>query len=297
MSSQILKLGIAGLDGHGPVFTRLINGLEPQIEAMRVVAAMPIPSVMIPRSKLDENVANVKEMGVEIVGDADALAARADGVLVCHDDGSLHLDLARQLAGKGKPIFVDKPLEVSTAAACELVELCERVGCPLFSASSLRFSVELQECLARSDPDSARTAFAFSPYDPTPTMPGWFYYGVHAVEPLYQILGPGCSEVRCTPGDTGPAAVGTWHDGRIGIARATRGVRRGYGFTVWLADAIESRIVQPDRLYPELLKKIKAFVETGEPPVSPVESLEVVAFMEAANTSMEHDGKPVPLRK
>ena len=50
-----------------------------------------------------------------------------------------------------------------------------------------------------------------------------------------------------------------------------------------------------DRLYPELLKEIAEFVRTGIAPVEPEESVEVIAFMEAANQSMEADGALVQI--
>jgi len=48
MRTTELKLGIVGLDGHGPVFADIANRNSPgQDYGMRVVAAMPVDSVMI----------------------------------------------------------------------------------------------------------------------------------------------------------------------------------------------------------------------------------------------------------
>ncbi len=48
--------------------------------------------------------------------------------------------------------------------------------------------------------------------------------------------------------------------------------------------------------YVPLLKQIMAFFQTGKPPVSPEETLEIFAFMDAAQRSKEQGGKPVKLR-
>ena len=47
--------------------------------------------------------------------------------------------------------------------------------------------------------------------------------------------------------------------------------------------------------YPALLRAALAFFETGVPPVPPEETLEIMAFMEAADRSKERQGEPVAL--
>ncbi|MDD2707278.1 MAG: Gfo/Idh/MocA family oxidoreductase [Verrucomicrobiae bacterium] len=293
MKKKILKLGVVGLDGHGPVFTQVVNGRMPAIEGLRVTAAMPIPSVMIPRKQLAAHVETVRKLGVAIMDDPAELAAAVDGILILHDDGSKHLELARMFAGKGKPLFVDKPFEVSAGKAKALMDLCRRHECPVFSASSLRFCLEIRKALENRKGGRVLSAMTHAPYILRPTMPGWIYYAIHAVEPLYAALGTGCREVRCVEHAHGPVAIGTWKDGRLGVARAVRKGFHGFGFTVWREKCTETSMVDPGKIYPELLKRIKNFIETGKSPVPAAESVEVIAFMEAANKSMAKGGAPV----
>ena len=103
MNSAVLKLGVVGLDGHGPVFTNVVNGSDPMLPGARVVAAMPVPTVMILEDALARNVEKTRALGVEIVEDPAQLANRVDGILILHDDGSKHLELASRFAGMGKP--------------------------------------------------------------------------------------------------------------------------------------------------------------------------------------------------
>ena len=289
---NMLKLGIVGLDGHGPVFTREVNGAAQAVKGARVVAAMPFPSEMITKKQLAVNVETVRKLGVAIVASPEELAARADGILILHDDGSKHLELARMFADKGKPLFIDKPFEANAAKARAILDLCRKNKVKTFSASSLRFSLEMQKVLADRKGGRIRSAMTYSPFLLRPTMPGWIYYAIHSVEPLYALLGPDCREVRCIAHDHGPVAIGTWKDGRLGMAR---GIRKGfgahaYGFTVWKEDMTETATIDSGKIYPELLKQIKRFFQTGKPAVVPEESVEVIAFMEAANKSMADGG-------
>jgi hypothetical protein len=290
--SKKIKLGVVGLDGHGPVFINEIkSGLGKTIGA-EVVSAMPVPSVMVSAKQLRKNTAKAAALGAKITGDPAELAASADGVLILHDDGSKHLELARLFADKGKPVFVDKPIEANAAAARKLVSLFEKHKCPLFSASCLRFSPELTASLDNKAGGEILSAMTWAPYILRPTMPGWIYYGIHAVEPLFQILGPDYKSVRCVPGKHGPVIIGEWSGGRTGMAKGTAGGHHGYGFTVWREKANETKNIDVKNIYHALLKNIAAFFKTGKAPVSPRESAAVIAFMEKANKSLENNGEP-----
>ena len=293
MSERTIRLGVVGLDGHGPNFTAKVNGPDSQIAGARVVAAMPVPSVMISEEQLAEKVEATRALGVEIVDDPAVLASKVDGILVLHDDGSKHLELASRCAEFGKPMFVDKPLEVTAAKARKLVETCVSNNCPVFTSSALRLCAEVQSAVARTEDGPIVSAMTYSPLSHQPTMPGWIYYGIHAVEPLYALMGPGCREVRCIPSDAGPVAVGTWDDGRLGIAKAMTRGPHGYNFTVWRETTTEQCAVNVETIYLGLLTNIKTFMETGDPPADPQESIEVIAFMEAANESMAGGGTAV----
>lgn len=296
MSQKEIRLGIAGLDGHGPVFADVVNaqGLLPGV---RVVAAMPYPSVMISAEQLAQNVERTRALGIQIVDEPEQLADAVDGILVLHDDGSKHLDLARLFAPFGKPMFVDKPFEVTAERAWGIVTACRQHSTPVFSASSLRFSRELTAALADTAGGAITSAMTYSPYAPKPTMPGWIYYAVHSVEPLFQILGRGCQQVACVAADSGPVAIGQWEDGRTGIAKAHQRAHWGYGFTIWRDQADVPGIVDAAYIYPALLAQIRDFVLTGKAPVDPEESVEMVAFMEAANESMAQGGQTVILKR
>ena len=296
MAPEIIRLGIVGLDGHGPVFANAVNA-DGKMEGARVTHAMCVPSVMIPEEKLAENVEKTRALGVEIVEDPDELAAAVDGILINHDDGSKHLELATRFADKGKPLFVDKPFEATAEKAGQIVALCRQGNTPVMTASALRFSPEIRRVIENVDAGRMVSAMAYAPHSPKPTMPGWIYYAIHAVEPLYTLMGPGCVEVRSQDSESGPVAVGTWEDGRLGIAKAIANSARGYGFVAWQENAVEAATVDVKGIYDGLLSNIKSFMQTGEAPADPIESVEVIAFLEAANASMAEDGAPAPVRK
>jgi hypothetical protein len=87
--------------------------------------------------------------------------------------------------------------------------------------------------------------------------------------------------------------VGIWNDGRVGTFRGIRSGKQDYGGTVFG----EKGVVQLGTYtgYELLLKKICGFFQSGNAPVSPKETLEIYAFMEAAQRSKNRGGISVSL--
>jgi hypothetical protein len=85
--------------------------------------------------------------------------------------------------------------------------------------------------------------------------------------------------------------TGIWEDGRIGTFRGIRQGQGGYGGIVF--GEKEIRPLGEYAGYNPLLVEIAAFFESGMPPVDREETLEIFAFMEAADESKAQGGLPV----
>jgi len=132
---------------------------------------------------------------------------------------------------------------------------------------------------------------AFSPCSLEEHHPDLYWYGVHGVEILFTIMGPGCESVRRIQTKDNEFVVGTWRDGRIGTYRGIRKGKSDYGALVYGTNGI----VQSGRYggYEPLVVEIIKFFKTGQVPVSVVETTEIFAFMSAADESKAKDGEPV----
>lgn len=296
MQEQV-KIGIIGLDtSHSIAFTKALNAANPApaLQGYRVVAAYPKGSADIESStkRIPGYTEQVKAMGVTIVNSIEDLLNKIDVVLLETNDGRPHRDQALLVLKAGKPLFIDKPVAGSLKDAVEIYEAAKKYNVPIFSSSSLRYMQTVQD-VVKGKIGKVTGADAFSPAVLEKTHPDLFWYGIHGVEILFTVMGTGCKEVtRFHTNDT-DVVVGTWNDGRIGTFRGTRTGKHEYGGTAF---GIEGNLtLGPFAGYDHLLTEIITFFRTRKPPVSADETLEIYAFMEAADESKRRKGRPVSI--
>ncbi len=292
-----VRVGIIGLDtSHCAAFTQVLNdpNAKPDVAGFRVVAAYPRGSADIASSteRIPEYTKDFRKRGVEIVDSISALLPKVDVVLLETNDGRPHLEQALAVIKAGKPLFIDKPIAASLADAIAIFELARRYHVPVFSSSSLRFAKSTLE--ARNGKiGTVQTCETTSPCHLEKTHPDLFWYGIHGVESLFTVMGTGCKSVRRTVSTpTEDVVVGQWEGGRVGTFRGTRG-KGGYGGTA--RGTKGTMAVGAYDGYRPLVVAIVHFFYTGVAPVKEEETLEIYAFMEAADESKRRHGAEVTL--
>jgi hypothetical protein len=290
-----LRAGILGCDtSHVIAFTEIYRA-HPEWR-VRVVAAFPggSPDIESSRSRVDGYVKQLREkFGVEIVESIPALLEKVDVVMLESVDGRPHLKQAGPVLAAKKPVFIDKPIAASLADAREIVRLSKETGTPFFSCSCSRFQPEIWKLRSDAGVGKVAKVQGSSPFSTEPHHPDLFWYGVHGVEALYTVLGPGCVAVsRKEEGDL-DITTGRWKDGRIGIFR---GVKKGEYKPIVKVWGEGGEVETPKGFdYDGLVRTMAEFFQTGKPPVDPQETLEIVAFMTAAQLSKERGGAEVAM--
>lgn len=295
--AEPIKAGIIGIDAHANSWTKIINNPEAtgELADLTVVAAYPGGSPDIPQSMelLEKAREPMIAAGVEMVDSIDALIEKVDVVMILSIDGRPHLEQAKPVFEAGKTLFIDKPIAGTLADAIRIFRLGKEHKVPVFTSSSLRFAEGALHI--HKDPKLGEIVGAevYSPCKTEPNHPDFFWYGIHGVEPLFTIMGTGCESVSRVTTEGTDVAVGIWEGGRIGSFRGIRDGQRGYGATVFGTKGI----VQGGGFdgYEPLIVEIVKFFKTGKPPVSEAETLEIFAFMEAADESKRQGGGPVTL--
>jgi predicted dehydrogenase len=293
------KVGIIGLDtSHAVAFTKTLNAADSAAVygGYKVVAAYPKGSNDIQSSveRIPGYTEEVKKLGVEIVGSIAELLTKVDFVFLETNDGRLHLEQALQVLKARKPMFIDKPVAASLADAQAIFSAAKKYNTPVFSSSSLRYTEGIAD-IAGGKIGKVIGAETFSPAKYEKTHPDLFWYGIHGVEMLFAVMGTGCKTVTRVHTPDTDVVVGVWADGRVGSFRGTRTGKSDYGGRVFGEKG--NLILGEFKGYNPLLEQIIKFFESGKVPVQPEETLEIAAFMEAADLSKNKGGAPVSMEK
>ncbi len=292
-AAEPIKVGIIGLDtSHAIAFTKLLNdeNAPPELANCHIVAAYPqgSPDIESSTKRVPAYTEEIQKYGVKIVPSIEALLAEVDVVLLETNDGRPHLEQVRPVLKAGKPVFIDKPIAGSLQDAVQIFREAKQAGVPIFSSSSLRYGKNTQ---AARDGAFGRiqSCETHSPASLEPTHPDLFWYGIHGVESLFTVMGTGCQSVQRTSEDGKIVVTGKWDGDRVGIFREGK----GYGGHA-IGDKGEGDVGSYDSYRP-LVVEIVRFFRTGKPPVQADETLEIYAFMEAADESKRQGGAEVEL--
>lgn len=292
-----LRAGIIGLDtSHVPAFTRLFNNpkADGDLSGITVVAGYPGGTEMpASKTRIEKFTEQVRSMGVEIVDSIPKLLEKCDVVLLESVDGRIHLTEAREAFKAGKPVFIDKPLAGTLAEAVVMFELAKNHNVRCFSTSSSRFGADLVSLVGNPDIGDIVGATTWGPCSYQSGTPDLFFYAIHGVESLFTLMGPGCKTVARSKNQTHDQVTGVWKDGRVGTYRGILKGKAEFGATVYGTKSVQHGGKSVS--YEPLCRQIGRFFRSGTAPVTPEETLEIFAFMEAADESERLGGKPVEL--
>jgi hypothetical protein len=293
-----LRIGIIGCDtSHVTAFTEVLNNPQAKnhIAGGKVVAAYKGGCEDNPQSwsHVEGYSKTLREKyGVKFYDRIEDLCTNVDVVLLESVDGRPHLEQAKPVLKAHKPVFIDKPMATSLHDVLEIFRLAQEEKVPVFSSSGLRFAATNQ---ALHNGSLGRVTYCetYGPCEIESHHPDLFWYGVHGVEALYTVMGTGCETVQRTTTTNGTIEViGTWKDGRKGVyfedKKGFHGLAKG--------EKGEAPAGTFDGYVP-LVQAIMKFFQTGVAPVQPAETIEIIAFMEAADASKAANGQPVRLQE
>lgn len=295
---KVFRIGMIGLDtSHVTAFTKVINDPANNY-GCKVVVGYSGGSPDIPSSaNRVENYTNQlrDKYGVEIVDTIEELCEKVDGVLLESVDGRPHLEQAIPVIKARKPLFIDKPMAGSLADVLEIFRLAKENNVPCWSSSSLRYGPGVIDMRNNDEIGEVLGCDVFSPCSLEEHHPDLYWYGVHGVEMLFTVMGTGCESVRRVQTGNCEFVTGIWEDGRVGTFRGVKKGKSGYGARVFGTKSIS----QSGRYggYEPLIEEIIKFFKTGKIGVPAEETIEIFAFMSAADESKAQGGAAVSIKE
>ncbi|HIL25717.1 MAG TPA: gfo/Idh/MocA family oxidoreductase [Verrucomicrobia bacterium] len=295
--AEDLRIGLIGLDtSHVIAFTKIINDPKATgpLANAKVVAAFRGGSRDIPSSadRIDKYTETLtKQYGLKLYPTIAELCKNVDAIMLESVDGRPKVRQAIPVIDAGLPLFIDKPMSGSLADVIFIFDYAKKKGVPIFSSSSLRYG-KTNQAIRHGSIGIVTRAEVHSPCSLEVHHPDLFWYGVHGCESLFTIMGTGCqSVVRRSTADGKIEVEGKWEGDRTGIFREGK----GYGGKAKGTQG-ESEAGGYDGYAPLVVEAVKMF-QTGKVPVPAQETIEMFAFMAAADESKRRGGKPVTIKE
>jgi virulence factor len=291
MTSSLIRVGAIGTDSsHLPEFTKRINALHAAGSSRcKVTAFVDAGDHQMPPDQVAKWRQSALDLGATQFPSIDALLSQVDVVMVLNVSGQRHLELSAPSLSRGMPTYIDKPLTCDLAQARQLLATARKGNARCYSASSLRFAAEV----TGFDRKSLGTLAAIDAYGPgelNPANPGLFFYGVHTIEMVDALWGPGVSRVRADSTPDRETLDLVYHDGRHARLRLERKGSYDFGATLHGDKGIHTFKVDFADVYNRLIKGMTSFFEGGPPPAPLRDIVENVATMQAGNVSIASRG-------
>lgn len=303
---RFAMLGMVDGNGHPYSWSAIFNGYDPEEmrrcpfpgipayldkepeHSLRIEGAQvthiwtddPEDAVRVAKASLIPNVSSRPE---DVIGEVDA-------VIVATDKGHEHALRCRPFVEAGIPVFVDKPL-VDNEQDLRLFASWIEQGKPILSSSSMRYSKEFAP-YRESTNNLGKVRFA------TITTPkSWERYGIHALEAIYPIFGPGFVSVRNT-GTEDRNVVHIKHDSGADIVVAAHADMYGsFGLLQLCGTAGNTFVPFQDTFY-SFKAQLQSFIDylrTGIRPFPFSETAELMKMIIAGIRSREQDGREIAL--
>jgi len=304
---KLAMLGMVEGNGHPYSWSIIINGRYdaealarcPYAVIQDYIAKQPPETLGIPGAEVThvwtddpadaELVAEVAQID-NVVTRAEDVIGKVDAVLVATDKGFEHIDRARPFIEAGVPVFVDKPL-CDNRADLETFSRWIEEGRPIASSSAMRYAKELVPY--------HRATFEFGPlrHVGMTMAKKWETYGIHALEAIYPIVGPGFETVR-NIGDASRNVVHLTHRDGIDIVLTVTGDMIGGAGLITLAGTkggIQLRMNDTYGAFRDQLVAFVGFLRDGHHRVPFAETHELMQLLIAGIESREQGGSLIRL--
>lgn len=301
---RLAMLGMIEGNGHPYSWSAIINGYDPAAMAACPYAAIPaylgrerLETVRVPGARVThvwtDDPADAPKVAAaslipHIVERPEDVVGQVDAVIIATDDGTDHVRRARPFVEAGLPVFIDKPMAVSVPELRQFVQW-HREGRVLLSTSGMRYAPEMRLGPAQQERvGDLRWITSF-------TCKTWERYGIHALEAVAPLVGPGFSTVQ-THGSPRGDVVHLTH--QSGVSLSLGALHDAYGSfgAVHLHGTkgdLPLKLADTYRAFRGQLVAFIDFLRSGERPLPFEETVELMAVIIAGIRSREEGGTPV----
>lgn len=303
---SLAMLGMVDGNGHPYSWSAIFNGYDQAEMAKCPYTAIPDylnkepkETLRIPGAKVthiwtddpaDAHLVAKASLIPHIVKTPEEVIGEVDAVIIATDKGHEHVERSRPFVEAGLPVFVDKPL-VDNQDDLKTFSSWVGEGKPILSSSCMRYAKEYIPCRL-STHELGEVKFAS-----ITTPKSWERYGIHALEGVYPIFGPGFISARNT-GSIDRNIVHFKHQsGTDVVVVAISDMYGSFGILELCGTAGHTEIAFSDTFY-AFKTQLKTFIEylrTGIRPFPFSETEELMKMLIAGIKSRDEGGQEIVL--
>ncbi len=145
----------------------------------------------------------------EQVKNPNEMLGKIDALIVDHRHPKYHLEAASPFVEAGIPTFIDKPFCYRASEGKDFLQMAKEKGTPVTSFSSIAHSSATFDIIGQlKSINEISQVVRTGPVELDSKYGGFFFYGVHLVQPLLYMFGDDVEEVRVNRnGNTGNASL------------------------------------------------------------------------------------------
>jgi predicted dehydrogenase len=301
---RLAMLGMIEGNGHPYSWSAIVNGFNPAEMAscpypaiLDYLGKQPLEKVRIPGARVthlwtddpaDAPKVSAASLIENIVSEPEDVIGHVDAAIISTDDGDDHIRRVRPFIEAGLPVFVDKPMATNVADLRQFIRWHE-AGATILSTSGMRYAPAMRLTEAQM------TALGDLRWITSFTCKSWERYGIHALEAVEPLLGPGFLTVQ-TLTDSGGDVVHLTH--RSGVRVTLGAIHDAYGSfgAVHLYGTKGQIPLRLDDTYNAFRSQLVAFIDmlrTGQRPLPFEETVELMAVIIAGRRSREQGGASI----
>ena len=286
----MLKIGIVGAENtHCAAIASLCN-------VQKKVAARAV-AVWGEKPKFARAAAERAQIPT-IVGDWREMLGMVDGIMIDHRHAKYHAEPAQFFIERGVPCFVDKPFTFTLDEGRRLCALARKKRVPITSFSILPMQKSFAGLKrAMRGIGDVISLTSSGPVDLRSKYGGVFFYGIHQVDAIIELLGPDIDRVEVRPyGQNGIATMTTSGGAMVTMYCVKEGQRTFHWSAVGAKGIVDWTNEYDETIYLNGAQTFLRMFRTGKAPFSQERMLAPVAVLEAMAKSLER-GRPVKVAK
>ncbi len=305
----MVKLGIIGMsegNGHPYSWSAIINGnfnreemdkcgyagipvyLKANSDTLGIAGAK-VTHVWTQKRSISEHIAKASYIE-NVVDEMEDMIGEVDAVLLARDDPENHVDMAKPFIDANVPIFIDKPLAITTEDLAYFSKE-NKNGKFIMSCSSMRYAGEVI---------TVKTEITKLGKLELATVVGkkdWIKYGVHMLEALFALLNdPKAISVKHVNESSKDIVVVRFENGFIATVHLFMDIVPTFQLTLFGQDGW--RIIDIKNFYSMFKENLAEFIKSvkeGKPRLTFEKTENIIQTLIGANESLKQQGKDIKL--